>query len=226
MTESELSVVYLAMKVAAWSVMASFLPAVAVAFVLARWRSPMAGVARGVVMLPLVLPPIVTGYLLLTVLGRTSFIGRTWHALTGGHLAYSTAACVIAASVVGFPLFVESARLSLVAVDPRLELVSRSLGRGRAATFWRVTLPLAAPGVMAGAALCFARALGEFGATIVFAGNIEGETRQIPLAVYTLLNQPGSEERVWWLVGISAGFSFAALSVSTLLNRRRRRDQP
>ena len=221
MSEAEVQVVLLSLRVAAWSVLATLVPAIAVAHVLARWSSPLCRVLRGLVMLPLVLPPIVTGYLLLAFLGRSSVLGELWHSWTGGYLAYTTTACVIAASVVSFPLFVESVRISLVGVDPRLELVSRSLGRGRVSTFLRVTLPLALPGVVAGAVLCFARALGEFGATILFAGNIEGETRQIPLAVFTLLNQPGAEAGVWRLVAVSAALALAAMVASSYLTRVR-----
>lgn len=208
---SEIDVVLLAVEIAAWVVAVSLGPGILIAWGLARWRSPLRAVGQGIVMLPLVMPPVVTGYLLLQLLGRNSFLGRAWNTLTGGHVAYTTSACVIAAAVVGFPLLVESVRLSIVGVDRRLELVSRSLGRGRVATFLRVTLPLSIPGIVAGAVLSFARALGEFGATIIFAGNIEGETRQIPLAVYTFLNLPGSESAVVRLTVISVALSFAAL---------------
>jgi molybdate transport system permease protein len=222
MSSAEWEVVALALRVAAWTVVFSVLPAVLVARVLVRWRSPLRNLLHGVVMLPLVMPPVVTGYVLLRVLGRGSLLGKAWFELTGAHIAYTTAACVVAAAVVAFPLFVESVRLSMVAVDPRLELVSRSLGRGPLSTFLRVTLPLSLPGLFGGAVLCFARALGEFGATIIFAGNIAGETRQIPLAVYTLLNVPGSEDSVWRLVLISAGLALAAMMASAWLSRTRR----
>ena len=223
LTAEELEVVSLSLWVALWVVVVSLVPGVLVAWVLARWRSPMRALLQGVVMLPLVLPPVVTGYLLLAVLGRSSWLGQVWHSLTGGHLSYTTGACVLAAAVVGFPLLVESIRLSMVGIDPRLELVSRSLGRGRWATLRRVTLPLALPGVLAGCVLSFARALGEFGATMVLAGNIEGETRQIPLAVYTLLNTPGAEAGVWRLMAVSIALSLSALLVSSWFGRRQRR---
>jgi molybdate transport system permease protein len=215
-------VVALALQVAGWTVVISLVPAVLVARVLVRWQSPLRGLLHGVVMLPLVMPPVVTGYVLLRLLGRGSVLGRAWFELTGAHVAYTTSACVVAAAVVAFPLFVESVRLSMVGMDPRLELVSRSLGRGPLSTFLRVTLPLSLPGLLGGAVLCFARALGEFGATIIFAGNIEGETRQIPLAVYTLLNVPGAESSVWRLVLLSAGLALAAMMASAWLSRTRR----
>jgi molybdate transport system permease protein len=223
LTEAEVSVLLLSLRVAAWAVLASLVPAILLGWLLARWRSPLRALLQGAVMLPLVLPPVVTGYLLLEALGRSGPLGRLWESLTGGRIAYTTAACVIAAAVVGFPLFVESVRLSVLGVDPRLELVSRSLGRGRLSTFLRVTLPLSLPGVLAGAVLGFARSLGEFGATIVLAGNVEDETRTIPVAVYTLLNQPGKEEGVIRLVVLSAAVALAALFASFGLARRQRR---
>src|SRR5690606_15918951 len=171
-------------------------------------------------MLPLVLPPVVTGYLLLMLLGRSGPLGQAWEAMTGGRIAYTTAAAVIAAAVVGFPLMVEGVRLSVLGVDRRLEQVSRSLGRGRLSTFLRVTLPLSMAGVLGGSVLSFARALGEFGATIVVAGNVEGETRTIPVAVYTLLNQPGGEDAVIRLVLVSVALSLAALLAAGWLARR------
>jgi molybdate transport system permease protein len=212
LSQAELDVVLLSLRVAAASVAASLVPDVLLGWAL----------VQGVVMLPLVLPPVVTGYLLLWLFGRSRPLGQAWHALTGGHVAYTTGACVIAAAVVGFPLLVEGIRLSVLGVDPRLEQVSRALGRGRFATFARVTLPLALPGVLAGSVLCFARALGEFGATIVLAGNVEGETRTIPVAVYTLLNVRGGEAGVARLTAVSVALSLAALLGSFWLSARRR----
>ncbi|MEM6797019.1 MAG: molybdate ABC transporter permease subunit, partial [Acidobacteriota bacterium] len=127
-------VVSLSIRVASLAVLLSLAPSIAVGWLLARWRHPLAQLLRGLVMLPLVLPPVVTGYLMLFVFGRSQPLGKAWHALTGGHLAYTTAACVVAAAVVGFPLLVEAIRLSMLGVDARLEQVSRSLGRGRFST--------------------------------------------------------------------------------------------
>jgi molybdate transport system permease protein len=220
MSAAELSVVALSAQVAAWSVVVSIVPGVLLGWLLARWDSPLRSLLQGGVMLPLVLPPVVTGYILLMLLGRAGPVGRLWEAATGGRIAYTTGAAVIAAAVVGFPLMVESIRLSMLGVDRRLEQASRSLGRGPLATFLRVTLPLAPPGVLGGAVLTFARALGEFGATIVLAGNIEGETRTIPVAVYTLLNQPDGEREVVRLVVISVGLSLLALLAAGWLGRR------
>lgn len=220
MSAAELEVVSLSLRVAAWSVALSLVPGVLVAWLLARWESPWRALAQAIVMLPLVLPPVVTGYVLLRLFGRNGPLGRAWHGLTGEHVAYTTGACVLAAAVVGFPLLVEGIRLSVLGVDRRLEGVSRTLGRGRLATFLRVTLPLSLPGVLAGAVLSFARALGEFGATIVLAGNVEGETRTIPVAVFTLLNVPGGEGAATRLVVVSVLLSLAALLGATVLVRR------
>lgn len=223
MSEAEWAVVLLSVRVAVLAVGASLVPGILVGWLLARWRHPLRPILQGVVMLPLVLPPVVTGYLLLFALGRSRPLGEAWHALTGGYLAYTTSACVVAAAVVGFPLLVEAIRLSILGVDRRLEQVSRSLGRGRLDTFFRVTLPLALPGVCAGAVLSFARALGEFGATIVLAGNIAGETRTIPIAVYTLLNVRGGEAAAARLVTVSVALALVALLGSFWLAARERR---
>jgi len=219
---AEREIVLLSLQVAALAVAVSLVPGVLLGWVLARWRHPLRALLQGLVMLPLVLPPVVTGYLLLSALGRSRPLGQAWHALTGGQIAYTKTACVIAAAVVGFPLLVEAIRISMLGVDRRLEDVSRSLGRGRVDSFVRVTLPLAMPGVVAGAVLSFARALGEFGATIVIAGNVAGETRTIPVAVYTLLNARGGEDAAWRLVGVSVALALAALLGSFWLSARQR----
>ena len=153
----------LTLRVAVVATGLALLLGMALGWVFARTRLPGRSVLEAVCMLPLVLPPVVTGYLLLIVLGRSRPLGMLWHTLTGGHIAYTMGACVIAAAVVGFPLMVEAIRLAIAAVDPRLEQVSRSLGRGRFDTFLLVTVPLAAPGILAGAVLAWARALDEFG---------------------------------------------------------------
>jgi molybdate transport system permease protein len=223
LTDAEIEIVLLSLQVAGWSVAVSLVPGILIGWLLARWESPLRALLQGVVMLPLVLPPVVTGYLLLWLFGRSGPLGEAWHFVTGGHIAYTTGAAVIAATVVGFPLMVEGIRLSMLGVDRRLEHVSRSLGRGRASTFMRVTLPLSLAGVLAGSVLSFARALGEFGATIVIAGNVEGETRTIPVAVYTLLNMPDSEAAIWRLVGVSVAVSLAALMIAFWFSARQRR---
>ena len=221
-SDAEWAVILLSIRVAVGAVVLSLVPGIAAGWLLARWQHPLRALVQGLVMLPLVLPPVVTGYLLLYLLGRSRPFGQAWHAWTGGHIAYTTTACVLAAAVVGFPLLVEAIRLSMLAVDPRLEQVSRSLGRGPIDTFLRVTLPLSLPGVASGAVLAFARALGEFGATIVLAGNVAGETRMIPVAVYTLLNVRDGEAAAMRLVGVSVVLALGALLASFWLSARKR----
>lgn len=221
--EAEWAVVLLSIRVALGAVVLSLGPGIATGWLLARWQHPLRALVQGLVMLPLVLPPVVTGYLLLALFGRSRPLGQAIHAFTGWHVAYTTTACVLAAAVVGFPLLVEAIRLSMLAVDPRLEEISRSLGRGAFDTFLRVTLPLALPGVAAGAVLAFARALGEFGATIVLAGNVAGETRTIPVAVYTLLNVRDGEAAAARLVVVSVALSLATLLGSFWLSGRKPR---
>lgn len=223
LTEAEIDVLTLSAEVAGLAVLVSLVPGILLGWILARWNSPLRGLLQGAVMLPLVLPPVVTGYLLLSLLGRRAPLGKLWHELTGGNIAYTTAACVIAAAVVGFPLMVEGIRLSMLGIDRRLENVSRSLGRGRISTFIRVTLPLSVPGILSGAVLSFARALGEFGATIVLAGNVEGKTRTISVAVYTLMNIPDSDQAVWRLVGLSVALSMFSLMGAFWLHARQHR---
>ncbi|GAB4139036.1 MAG: molybdate ABC transporter permease subunit [Planctomycetota bacterium] len=223
LSQPEIDVLLLAFKIASCVVAATALPALFCALLLARAKGPVSAVLQALLMLPLVMPPVATGYLLLLAFGRSSLLGSLIHDWTGIHLSYTTAAAVLAASAVSFPLFVESTRQAMLGIDPHLESVSRTLGRGRVSTFLRVTLPLSMPGFLSGAALCFGRALGEFGATIVFAGSIDGETRQIPLAVYALLNVPGGEESALRLVIASVVLSLIALGMAALLLRWRHR---
>jgi molybdate transport system permease protein len=171
---------------------------------------------------PLVLPPVVTGFLLLKLLGRRGALG-SWLAENGVTIPFTFAGAVVASVVVGFPLFVAVVRSAFEAVDRRHDEVAATLGLSPLRVFLRVTLPLAAPGILAGAVLSFARALGEFGATIVLAGNIEGETRTIPMAVYSFLESTEGEEPAWRLVWVSLGLCLAAMLGFELLVRRHRR---
>lgn len=223
MTDAEWEIVFLTLKVAGLSVALSIVPGVLLGWLLARWESPWRAVLQGVAMLPLVMPPVVTGYLLLKILGRRGPLGQAWESITGGSIAYTTGAAVIAASVVGFPLLVEAVRISILGVNPKLEQVSRSLGRGKSYTFLRVTLPLSFAGLIGGAVLSFARALGEFGATIVLAGNTPGETQTVPLAVYSLMNSTDGDAAAMRLVGFSVAISMAALLSAAYLARVQRR---
>lgn len=222
MTPAELEIVWLTLRVGVLSVAMSLVPGVLLGWLLARWNSSLRALVQGLIMLPLVLPPVVTGYLLLKVFGVRGPVGMAFDAMFGERIAFTTAACVIAASVVGFPLMVESIRLSILGVDRRLEQVSRSLGRGRLGTFARVTLPLALPGIVGGSVLSFARSLGEFGATIILAGDIEGETRTIPIAVYGALNSVDGEAAALRLVLVSIAVSLMSLLAAFAVMRRQR----
>jgi molybdate transport system permease protein len=174
----------------------------------------------GFINLPLVMPPVTTGYLLLFILGRRGFVGSFFDNLFGIRIAFTSAAAVIAAMVVSFPLIVRSIRISMDMVDPRYERAALTLGADKKAVFFRITLPLIFPGVINGVVLGFARSLGEFGATVTFAGNIEGISRTIPLSVYSLLQVPGKEKEAGFLVMLSVLISFAAMFASSSLNQK------
>ncbi len=199
----------LSVAVGAWCTVLGFPPAVGLGYWLARARSPLKPIVSALLFLPLVLPPVVTGLLLLRLLGRASPIGGALDTIGLG-VPFTFGAAVIAGSVVGLPLYVMAARGAFEAVDPRYEEVSASLGDPPWRTFVRVTLPLALPGLCAGAVLSFARALGEFGATIVLAGNTD-RTRTIPIAVYGLLDAPHGSSSIWPLVTMSVAASTASL---------------
>ena len=198
-------------------------PGILVAWVLERTRWPGKWLLHGIVLLPLVLPPVVTGYLLLGFFSpKNSPVGRLLGDL-GIPVAFEWLGAVVAAAVVGFPLLVLSISLAMKAIDPRMEVVSRSLGRSPGATFWRVTLPLAWPGVLAGCVLSFARGLGEFGATIVLAGRTPEVTETIPLAIYAAINAPGQEGRVRALILASLAICLAAVVATRALDGWHRR---
>lgn len=170
--------------------------------------------------LPLVLPPVITGYILLVLLGRNGFIGKILWQHFGLSISFTWQAAAIAAAVIAFPLCVRAVRVAIENVDPGFAEAARTLGCNRVHTFFRITLPLAANGVVAGALLTFARCLGEFGATIMFAGNIPGETQTIPLAVFSLANQSGRESEIGILLAIAVLFACGSLIVSEILLRR------
>ncbi len=222
MTPEALAAISLSLQVGAWCALLGLPPAVACGWLLARHRFPGKSLLGAALLLPMVLPPVVTGLLLLDLFGRTTPVGAVLADL-GLPLSFSHAAAVLAAFVVGLPLYVWSARAAFEAVDPRFEEVSLTLGHPPLRTFTRVTLPLALPGLAAGAILAFARGLGEFGATTVLAGNIPGETRTIALLVYTLLERPEGESAMTPLVLASIGLSVMALVGYELLVRWQRR---
>lgn len=212
-----MSAVWLSLQVGLLAAALGLFPALALGYLLARKRFVGHGLLSAVVLVPMVLPPVVTGLLLLEIVGRNTALGGVL-ADIGLPLSFSFGGAVLAALIVGLPLYVWSARAAFTAVDPRLEELAATLGAPPKQQLWRVTLPLALPGLAAGAVLAFARGLGEFGATAVLAGNIEGETRTISLAVYQLLEDP-SASGVGLLVGASVLLSLGALLAFEGLNR-------
>jgi molybdate transport system permease protein len=197
-------------------------PGLAVGWALARLRFPGKTLVEAAVMLPLVLPPVVTGFLLLETLGQASPLGAWMETRLGLSLAFHQTGAALAAAVMGFPLLARSARAAFESVDPRFEEVAATLGDGPLRRFLKVSLPLAGPGVLAGCVLGFARALGEFGATITFAGNMAGETRTLPLAIYNEMQRPGSDANTRPLVLACAAISVAALVLSQFFVARSR----
>lgn len=222
MSPVELEALALSVKVAITAT--AFMLPIGFAFglLLARWHSPNRAIVEAVVMLPLVLPPVVTGYALLVVCGPMGPVGQLWQAIFGADLAFRWQGAALAAGLVGLPLVVRAIRQSIEAIDPRLEEAAATLGASPLRRLLTVTLPLAIPGIISGGVLCFARSLGEFGATITFAGNIAGETRTLPLAIHTLLQTPGGDSAAMRLALISAAIAVVALIVSEVHHARRR----
>lgn len=196
-------------------------PGVAVALLLARYRGPGKGVIETALALPLVLPPTAVGLLLLEMLSRRAFLG-SWLRAHGIEVVFTWKAVLVATAMMSFPLLVRSARTAFEEVDPRLVGLARTLGCGPAAAFFRVTLPLAWRGVLAGAVLAFSRALGEFGATVMLAGNIPGKTQTLALAIFHE-SQMGRDDRALVLAGVTVALAFAALWTTEWLVRRRSR---
>lgn len=216
------SAIRLSLAVALLATLLGLVPAVALGWLLARHDFRGKALVSTLVLAPLVLPPVVTGFLLLTLLGRGGVLG-SFLASMGVSVPFTLVGATIAALVVGLPLYVLSIRGAFEAVDPLYEELSWTLGEAPRRTFFRISLPLAMPGIAAGAILAFARALGEFGATVVLAGNVEGSTRTIALAVYTLLEAPSGRETTWILVIASVALSLVALLGFEALSRRQRR---
>lgn len=222
-TASEFQAIKLSVGVAVWSSLLSLPFALALGYWLARKQFYGKSIIESIIHLPLVMPPVTTGYLLLLILGTRGFIGKWLYAAFGLKLAFTFEAAVIASIIVSFPLIVRSIRTAIEMVDPGLEDASRILGANRLKTFFRITMPLAAPGIISGTILAFARSLGEFGATITFAGNIAGETQTLPLAVFAYMQVPGKESQTLRLVLISVLISFAAMALSELYIKKMKR---
>ena len=223
MTPVEWEILQLSLKVAFWSVLCSLPIAIAVAMLLARSNFPGKSLFDAIVHLPLVLPPVVIGYFLLLLLGRRGPLGAVLEEYFGIVVAFRWTGAAIAAGIMGFPLMVRAIRLSIEAIDGGLEAAARTLGATRWRVYATVTLPLALPGILTGALLSFARSLGEFGATITFVSNVPGETRTLPLAIYTLTQVPGGDAAALRLSVIAILLSVIALMLSEYFVQRAQR---
>jgi molybdate transport system permease protein len=220
LTPQEMDALRLSLWISGWAVVASLPPGILVAWILARFSFPGKSLMDGLIHLPLVLPPVVTGYLLLVMLGRKGIIGAWLHDTLGITLAFNWKGAVVASAVMAFPLMVRSVRLSIEGVDQGLERAARTLGAGPLRVFFTITLPLIVPGIITGAILAFARALSEFGATITFVSNIQGETQTMPLALYSLTQMPGGELGAMRLCIIAVIVALLALVASEVLAKR------
>jgi molybdate transport system permease protein len=216
----EWQAIQLSLKVALWATVGSLPAGVMIAWLLARKRFPGMLLLNSLVHLPLVMPPVVTGYLLLLAFGQRGPIGAWLEEQFGIVFAFRWTGAALACAVMGFPLMVRAIRLAIEAVDPRLEQAAATLGASPAWVFLTVTLPLALPGIIAGAVLCFAKALGEFGATITFVSNIPGETQTIPSAIYAYTQSPSGDAGAMRLTLIAIAISLLALAISEMLARR------
>lgn len=216
---AEWQAIALSLKVAVWATLAALPPGLFIAFALARWEFPGRQILNGLVHLPLILPPVVTGYLLLLTFGKTGPVGSVLEPL-GIVFAFRWTGAALAAGIMAFPLLVRAIRLSIEAVDPKLEQAAATLGAPKGWVFFTVTLPLILPGILAGAILAFAKAMGEFGATITFVSNIPGQTQTLPSAIYAFLQVPGSESAAIRLVVISVAIAMLALVLSEIAAQR------
>ena len=220
LTAGEKDAILLSIKVALWAVAAGLVPGVAAAYMLARKKFFGKTLIDGLIHVPLVIPPVVTGYLLLIIFSPNAPAGKFLQDIFGLSFAFNWKGAVVASLVMSFPLLVRSVRLSIESVDRGLEDASRTLGAGRIKVFFTVTLPLSMPGIITGCVLAFARSLGEFGATITFVSNIPGETRTLPIALYTLTQTPGTDTAAMRLCIISIIIAVGAISVSEILSRK------
>ncbi len=216
----ELTALWLSLKIGLWCTALIAVPGIVTGWLLARVRFPGKAIVDGLVHLPLVLPPVVPGYLLLLLLGRQGPLGRWLYETWGVALAFTWQGAVVASALMAFPLMVRAVRLAVTLVEPRLEEAARTLGAGPLRVWLTVTVPLSLPGILTGLVLAFARSLGEFGATVTFGGNVAGETRTLPLAIYTYTQIPGGDGPALRLVIISILLALAALWVSELGARR------
>lgn len=219
LSEYEWQAIILSLKVSTVAVIISLPFGIFMAWLLVRVRFPGKSLLDSIIHLPLVLPPVVVGYLLLISMGRRGFIGEWLYDWFGFSFTFSWRGAALASAVVAFPLMVRAIRLALEAVDQRMEQAARTLGASPLRVFFTITLPLSMPGIIAGIVLAFARSLGEFGATITFVSNIPGETRTIPLAMYTLIETPGAEMDAVRLCVIAIILALVSLMASEWLTR-------
>ena len=217
-TPDEWRAVALSLRVAFWATLLSLPLGIWVAHALARREFWGKQILNGLVHLPLILPPVVTGYLLLLTFGRKGFVGQ-YLDMVGIVLAFKWTGAVLAAAVMAFPLMVRAIRLSIEAVDPKLEQAASTLGASPLWVFLTVSLPLILPGIIVGAVLAFAKAMGEFGATITFVSNIPGQTQTLPSAIYAFLQVPGGDPQAFRLVLVAIFVAMAALILSEWLSR-------
>ena len=219
LTPEEWRAVALSLRVSFWATLVSLPFGLLVAYALARWSFWGKQILNGLVHLPLILPPVVTGYLLLMTFGRRGTVGQVLDQWFGIVLAFRWTGAALAAAVMAFPLMVRAMRLAIEAVDPRVEQAAATLGAPRPWVFLPVTLPLISPGIIAGAVLAFAKAMGEFGATITFVSNIPGQTQTLPSAIYSFLQVPGGESNAARLVWVAIALAMGALLLSEWLAR-------
>ncbi len=219
-THGEQTAIQLSLQVAVVCTIVVLPLAILIGWFLARKQFPGKAFVEGFLHLPLVLPPVTTGYILLVLFGTNGWLGSFLYNYFGIRIAFSFPAAIIAAVIVAFPLVTRSIRLSIELVDKNFEEAARTLGASKLKVFFTITLPLALPGVISGAILAFARSLGEFGATISFAGNISGETQTLPLAIFSAMQVPGQEASTLRLVVVSVILSLLAMIGAECLNRR------
>jgi molybdate transport system permease protein len=219
-SDADWTAIFLSLRVASVATLASLPVGIALAWLLARCRFPGKTLLNGIVHLPLVMPPVVTGYLLLLTFGRKGPVGGFLDQCCGIVFSFRWTGAALAAAVMGLPLMVRAVRLTIEGIDRRLEQAAGTLGASPLSVFATVTLPLALPGILAGSILSFAKALGEFGATITFVSNIPGETQTIPTAIYTLTQVPGGDAEALKLTAVAIAISLLALVASEVLSRR------
>jgi len=222
-SDVELAAIGLSLRIALVAVGFVLPPAILVAWLLARCRFPGKSLVDGIVHLPLVLPPVVVGYLLLLLFGVRGPLGAWLDQAFGIRLVFTAQGAAVATAVMVFPLMVRAVRLSVEALDPGLDEAARTLGAGTLDRFFTISLPLMLPGVLSGAIVAFAASLGEFGAVVTFASNVPGETQTLPLAIYAATQTPGGEDVAARLAGVSLALALAGLLLSEVLARRVRR---